>query len=938
MSSEVPDAGACEAPWSRIGGACQPPAPVRCETERPSVVAACAAPWPCPAGWMESEDGCAPVETRCPEGERALPGGVCLALARCPDGTRQALCPPPEPALCPAGASALPGGCTEVWVCPNTWTRSPPGDRSCAPVYDACPEGTLALSGGGCEALGFPDCEAHRWAEVAWPEDTLFVRADADAELADGSRERPFVDLMVAAERLQEGGTLGLGPGVHPVLDLVLPAGSRLGGVCGDVRIEGQVLTRAPDVWIHDLSVHGRVSVRRTGRARLDRLDIRIPESLGLAVAGHAEASHLRIRGGILGAGVQAGGQLDCRYCLFEDLQVAAVSISGEGSETHLRHTHIKEVSALPGTQGHGIEVEEGAALYGSDLRVTDTEHWAVLVLSGAEARLERFSAELSGGVVAADGGQVVLRDAAFSGLVGPSMMVLGEGSRLEAQRVRVIHLEHKVDRDIDASGGAQLEVSDLENVQPALFGVHVSSGAQATLRRLTILDGAPSAEGIAVLAAEGGVVDIQGARLERPGGASLVARGGQLNAQSVAIEGDPESTRVGRLRAEAGGQLRVRGLEVSDLGDQLLATTAGEGSLLDLSEAWFVSTPAEARPPALVAEDAASLVLARVAFAGTGDEGVTIRSDAHLAGSDLRLPALRIEEASAALGQSRVGVLEAVASELTLLGSEVETLGTEAGASRLDSVSLGRAALDGGSLDAQRLEADSAELRGATSSVADARIDALSLIGGEASLDRLEGTSSSMSEASLQARDLRVGALDLRGGTATVVGLSGAALASTAALEAERLRLETIEIEGEAVLTELHAGRLSIGPEGQATVADASLGALGVAGRLDASQLRISGGDAEVSGAADLAQVVLASGALKVSGTLTARQLVLLDAPAEALECSGEAEVDQLLVRGAGGPAIDASEGRVVVRGGLLEQNGGGVTGDVELTGVVER
>ncbi len=253
----------------------------------------------CPEGWRAGDaGGCegAPLP-ECPEGALALPTG-CAEVRPCPEGWARIPgtngCEPPPPPDCEG--LPYPGGCVETPECTGTWTSQ---GVACRPPEAACAE---------C-AFDLEDCGEGPFAEVDWPEGTVFVDAAAPPG-GDGSRARPL-------QALREAPTIALAAGRYAV---EAPIGGRVIGRCpartvllGDPeasaleRLTVEASITAAAIELEEVRLLGTLRLG-AGESAFEGVLIEPPRGPGLElVDGRLLARRLVIRGAE-GVGLRATG------------------------------------------------------------------------------------------------------------------------------------------------------------------------------------------------------------------------------------------------------------------------------------------------------------------------------------------------------------------------------------------------------------------------------------------------------------------------------------------------------------------------------------------------------------------------------------------------------------------------------------------------------
>lgn len=449
----------------------------------------------CTGSWRPAENGvtCEPPALRadCPPGSFALPDGTCSEVWACPEGWSRIVdapadrprldigCqPPPLREACPAGSFPLPDGtCTPVWACPEGWTRpvdAPPQDEDgnptrarldlgCEPDYNICTATKIPLAGGGCDDLGLADCGEDPWGGHDWPAGTRYVAADAPAEGADGTREHPYPTISEALAAAGDGGTVAVAAGDYAE-PLTLPSNVRLGGRCADQvhLIGGLTIPEAGEVHVHDLSIDGADQ----------RHAISLP-------AGAIRGERLHMTGAT----------------------EAVVNVTGTGNAT------LEAVRVGP-TEALGVRVMSGGTLECTRCLVDQATVVGMNFIQGGRGTLRQVvvrntqprasSGKLGQGLVVQNGAEVTLTDGLIEANHFLGVMVEGAGARLQAQRVVVQDTRPQRNDQLFGSGlsvgaGAQLTLTDVWVSANHAVGLYVNGGAVAA-ERLVVRDTRPRA------------------------------------------------------------------------------------------------------------------------------------------------------------------------------------------------------------------------------------------------------------------------------------------------------------------------------------------------------------------------------------------------------------------------------------------------------------
>ncbi len=588
--------------------------------------------------------------------------------AGCPDGWRRmdsgiGCEPPPLREDCPPGSFAVPtGACTQVWECPEGWHRIedvPPTDADgeplrprldigCEPVYDACPEGQLALTGGGCDDLGLNDCGADPWGDHDWPADTLYVAADAAAEGADGSREHPYPTAIQAVEAAAPGGTVALGAGNYEA-PLSLDRDLRLGGRCAAQVTVGAISVVADASVDHeDLTVDGadnpEALVTSQGTLRAGRLHfVGGTEAVVRLKGGAVELDRVRV-GPSAGNGIAViNGELVCDRCLVWRTFVAGAYIVGPGTaELSRTAIHDTQPRAGSGEDGVGITVWVGRLVL-ADVVLAGNREFGLHIVGGTSEVVgtrvvvrdtqPRAKDQASGVGVGVYGGRLVLTDAVLARNRTDGLDVKAEfqGTRVVVRDTKPTASDGELGRGVHARGRLVLtDVLLAANREVGLYMKRETSevdGTRVVVRdtRLRVGDQGPGA-GVEV---RGGALTFTDAVLAANKGLGLSVHG-----EAAEVEGARVVVRdMGRegVRVARGGRLALT--------DAVLSSNRYSGlSVVDeaseVEAARVVARDTRGRASArthglgVIVHDGARLALADAVLAGNRAAGLFVSGE----------------------------------------------------------------------------------------------------------------------------------------------------------------------------------------------------------------------------------------------------------------------------------------------------------------------
>jgi len=260
------------------------------------------------------------------------------ALPACAEGlTRDGELCAPRFDVCPEGELAVVGGgCTKIGI-PRETGCAPgfpsDGSGSCVAATPSCPIGQVALPGETtCHSVG--DCPADRFGDA--PAGALFVDASA-AAAGDGSRDRPFATIGAALAMAKDGATIAITDGTYTE-SLDLARAVTLVGRCpSKVTVEGTDPT-LPAIQVRAASTLRDLSVRgpRTG--------IEIDRSIEVALA--RVWVHDTPREGIRVDTARGSPVVTIRGSLIERIGYAGLRVVG--AKVTLDDTVIRDIEADP--------------------------------------------------------------------------------------------------------------------------------------------------------------------------------------------------------------------------------------------------------------------------------------------------------------------------------------------------------------------------------------------------------------------------------------------------------------------------------------------------------------------------------------------------------------------------------------------------------------
>ncbi|MGF1467773.1 MAG: DUF1565 domain-containing protein [Sandaracinaceae bacterium] len=646
--------------------------------------------------WLEA--GVPPIAWACPTGWRGVDA----------DGVRT--CEP-----YPAGGSAE---CAEG-------EAHFPGEAGCRPIGRACGVGPFP----GVDDL--PDGTT-----------VLFVRSDADAS-GDGSEGAPLRTLAEALERASPGDVVALAAGTYAV-DRVWPDGVSLRGRCVRdtvlVAAEDSDRSAVLDIGRHDASIRiesvriGPASVtglrvrRRGAPVAVEGVEIReatgTPAALSVTSSGEVEARSIVVRdtrdpgmGPEQGSGVsvEAQGRLTLAGSVLDGNRSAGLVVADEGSHVVATDLRVRRTRGERGTglRGFGVlvvwgrlelrrvlldgnrdagllAIGPGTEVTASDLVVRDTLPQAsdggfgrgLSSEQGARLDVTRALIErnLEHGVVAANGGEAVVRDAVVrdtearaDGFAGRG--VSAEGGRVQLERALVVRnrgfgvlvadeLSEVVAADLAvrdtrprATDGARgfgvlAQLGGRLQLSRALLADHrwiglgvISPGTLAEVEDLVVRGGEagesdPGVVPAGVVVGEASELTLRRALLERPLGAGVVVREEGATADiedltvmdAVRYPDGPGSAGVsvalgGRLLLSRASIASVPGVGLAVVGDA--STAVARGVVVRDTQPDPLLTASGGGGMGVVAESGARLELDEALIEGNRSTGVIVDDEA---------------------------------------------------------------------------------------------------------------------------------------------------------------------------------------------------------------------------------------------------------------------------------------------------------------------
>ena len=498
---------------------------------------------PCPEGFVLSSDGiaCLPrFGEDCGEFEVPALGAKCLAVGVSVDELGLS---PPFFDPCPNGSLAMAGGgcvqpgpraCPSLWdpegdydcdygdvlPCPAGWATSEDG-LYCQPTYDICAPGERPLLGGGCQPVldAADQCPAEPYPEI--PEgaaNVVYVSADSKCVDSCGSAEAPFNNLQAAVDSVPAGGHVLVGAGDYAGAAIGKPV--TLAGVCSaKVRIGSPTLVPGGPPGFETAGI----LVAQTQNVHITGLGIKSP-SIGLFVVNVMDSTVASVEiYGAVGTAVAAAGFTMVKF------------------ESCWLHDTVPGNSAA-GLVGMGVVAGEGAN---------------VSLVSSAIDSATGFA------LFAQDPGTVLSAvDSVFRNTEPHGPFSLGEGGF--------------------AMGGGELALDGVVIESSSKLGVEVAEGASALLENSVVrftstVESELTSAGLLVHA--GGTAEVRSSFFEANGETGLVVGGqqaGLLVEKTVVLGGDPEepSTFGAGIWVGADGQLTVRGCLVSGGADNGIAAS----------------------------------------------------------------------------------------------------------------------------------------------------------------------------------------------------------------------------------------------------------------------------------------------------------------------------------------------------------------------------
>lgn len=592
-----------------------------CDTQEPL--------WACPDGWTLRAEGlgCAPPElpTDCPEGAFGLPDGSCSTPWTCPEGWSrlegETGCTPPSLPDCPDGALSVPGGCTQTWECPAGWQRTD-GSTGCRPGFAQCPDLHLPQADGSCMDLGLDACGEGTWGDYDWPEGTVYVDPEADAEGADGTRARPAVSIEQALEIDRLPAVMALAAGSYD--GLVLHNNLRIRGRCASMVQMGRITTLSGRGYISDVTVRGddfglEVS---GGRMHVERVHVIGAVEAGAIVEGELRATAMLMQD-IENTGVYAwmGGEAILTNSVIRDVVRSGVEVAQRDSVAELNNVWIHDTEVETGVGYGGVFALFGGTVRATDLRVTRAQGTGIYAAEG-HVELERVTAEgtVAAGFNTGTGTGMLLVDSTGSVVdaylhENTQVGLVVRSSELEVARVTIEDTRrwggsrHRLGVEIDSDG---LTVQDLSVSGGSYRAVQVTDSTDVTLERvylfvgyedepmdgdawqaLYVADAAATVEGMEIVSAVGrGVhavgsaeLTLRGVHVRSPMGADVAqvgdgivaTEGTTITATDVVVDGAAAGSYLA-----LGGTLNLeRAASVRPVGDAAVGLISQEGTVV---------------------------------------------------------------------------------------------------------------------------------------------------------------------------------------------------------------------------------------------------------------------------------------------------------------------------------------------------------------------
>ena len=576
----------CVERQDKAGDACAGDAAVGCHLwGHPCTPDELAAGLGCPAGWFPDADGCHRA------GGALVPPAGMAALDLMPP----AALPPASPPQWCAGADGKPGHCLPGQAgCPPGF--EPGADQSCQPLRGVawlCPTGFLVDAAAvGVDDLPacLPDpasCSDAPFGGIQSAPGRYFVDAQ-NAMLGVGSRTNPWKFLTSAIAKAPAGATLILAGGTHAA-GVTINKALHLRGACAKAaRIYGP---------------GGQSTLTFEGQA-----------------AGPSSVRDLTILGPNKAVAVEAGAEVLLERVYVQGARSVGLRSRG-GATMTIRDSVVTGTAELINPQspanmnkfGRGIAAEQASQLVVERVRVSKNRDIGFAVVGGSKAtidgllvdgtRIEKATGLMGWGLAVLDGSEVVLRGGRLHGNRGRGILVMGEGSSLQSERLVVestlptgVPFQGSlVGRGIDVEGGASLDlrlarISDNHEVGLVVFGAATSLYAADVMIENTKAEVAAglNGRGLDIYAASQVTVRRVWIRANRDIGLFASGATAVVNAADLLVEGtlpraaDKAYGRGINLQDGASGQLsrvRVSGNRTTGI------IVAGKGSRLDAAD-----------------------------------------------------------------------------------------------------------------------------------------------------------------------------------------------------------------------------------------------------------------------------------------------------------------------------------------------------------------
>jgi len=544
----------------------------------------------------------------------------------------------------------------------------------------ACAEGEH-LSGGACVPEA---CGRGRWGDAVGD---VWVDGSA-APGGDGDQEAPFATI---------GEALALGqPLTIAVASGTYPESLRLESGQDDVTVVG----RCADL----------VTVDASG----------LDDETGLLALGRSSKSWtvvgLTVLGGFPGVYL-VGGRLTLREVVITESRIAGVLVVEVDSDLVLEDVVVRDVREedVPpvGVVGYGIDVEEGADLVATGLRIENAYRIGLLA-TGTGSELDLTDVEISGtrptdggvgvGLSLADEASVRATGLVVADCAGAGVLVSGEAQAdLGDAWIRDTRATHEDTQGIQASYGGQLSLAGARITGTEGVGLGLlDEGTHATLNEVEISGATDPGKGDraggihvqwqASAELDGcSVADNEGRGLQIAGG-TLVARnteirdnrgiglqggleGGAVTLVDVTITGTraDEDAGGGGLEITQGGVLEATRVRVEDnQGVGVLLSSGAHGTLEDVTVAHTHSDGLGLHGRGLTVQEGATATVLGGLLEGNREAGLFASSDAvvDLEGLEIR-DTFRSGYYAAAAGLNVQDGAVVVARELSVTGTE---------------------------------------------------------------------------------------------------------------------------------------------------------------------------------------------------------------------------------------------------------------------------